>query len=472
MTAPDERRPGGIPPAAAETPRVDTLIRDGQAAFNAGEFARAEQIFRQWTRAEPDNARAWNNLGVALKAQGGFEAAVTAYRRSVELDPRRASTLSNFGNVLTQLGRLDEALDCLNRAATLDPAHASTQYNLACAAYAALRFDEAYAALERARALEPDNPQYLFDRGVIDLRLGNYAAGWSGFEHRWALPGVRRRELSVPMWDGVVLDGKRLLVHAEQGFGDNMLAARFLPEVRARGARVIVETRAELLRLFTDLPGADELRAESAAPTDIDMHCPIMTLPARCGATLQSLPPPARLHVPGQARRQAAAALAPHAARFKVGIVWCGSRTFSGNHQRACAAADFMTLGRIPGVQLFSLQVGESRGELRASDPSGMVVDLADHLADFADTAAFVERLDLVVMTDTSVAHLAGSLGRPVWNLLGNPPYWLYGVSGERTPWYPSMRLFRQQSPLDWPAMFENVARELRTAVAASGLGQ
>ncbi len=437
------------------------FVRDGIAAYRRHDYRRAEQIYAAWTRSEPGNADAWNNLAVMLKLQRKFAAALACCRRALALAPDNLLALGNLGNLLKTTGRPGEACRLLESALERAPDDAGLHYNLACALSADGRVEAALAVVERAIALDPANGQYRFDRAVFRLRLGDYLPAWTDFEYRWSHKRARARKFQAPLWDGSDLRGKRLFIHAEQGFGDNLLAARFLPAIQRRGAYVILECRPELLSLFRGLAGVDECIVEGEREPQCDWQCPIMSLLGRCRATLESIPPPAVLVIPEDARERARSVLSVHAAKVKVGVSWSGSVTFADNHTRATGVERFLDFAVDPRVQLFSLQLGPPRRELAATGASNVVVDLGDHLNDFADTAAFVAGLDLVIMTDTSVAHLAGSLGSPVWNLLEFAPYWPYGCDGDRTAWYPSMRLFRQSAPGDWDSVFESASAAL-----------
>ncbi|MEM1178787.1 MAG: hypothetical protein AAGM22_10630, partial [Acidobacteriota bacterium] len=260
-----------------------------------------------------------------------------------------------------------------------------------------------------------------------------------------------------------------LLILREQGFGDFLFASRFLPAAKKLGGRVVVTCRRELIPLFKHVEGIGELfeephpRPPSMEVPKTEFICPLMDLPGLFNASFERMTPPLALSVPADARARVAPLLERCGRRLKVGIVWSGSVTFRGNAKRSVRLERFLDLANAPGVQLISLQKGPRRSELEESGASPAVLDAAPYLDDFADTAALVQGLDLVIMTDSAVAHLAGTLGVPVWNLLPFLPYWLYGPEGDETPWYPSMRLFRQPSPGDWDSVFAEVRRNLHT---------
>jgi len=284
---------------------------------------------------------------------------------------------------------------------------------------------------------------------------------------------TKTRAYPFPQWQGEPFEGRTLLVHPEQGFGDAIIACRFLPQVKARGGTVVLECKPELRRLLSELEGVDRIVPPGKPPEGVDLHCPVMSLAGLFDTTMDTLPPTPNLHIPEEARNRFRPVFARHADRFKVGIIWSGSVTFKGNRDRATGLDRFLPLAEVPGVQLYSLQKGPPEVELRESGLAGtLVIDIGGRVGDFADTAAAVEQLDVVVMTDSATAHLAGSLGRPVWNLLNFVPYWMYGLEGENTPWYPSMRLFRQRWSGDWDGVFDRARAALADAVAAKREGR
>lgn len=437
----------------------------------AGRLGEALALYRAVLARRPDHAAAWSNLGIALRARGAAGPAIACYRRAIELETSSVS-LGNLGNALKDAGRFDEAVAAHGASVAANPTSSRARHNHAIALKAAGRPHDALAELDAARRLDPAAPGPRWDRALILLALGRYTEGWAEYESRWLLKDHPRPRGETPRWNGQDFAGKALLVYPEQGFGDAILTARFISAVRARGGRVIFECKPELRRLFHGLAGVDRLSAPGER-IDVDLAVPAMSLPGLLGVSLDTVPPSPRPRVPSAAVARARSRLAPYDGRFKVGIVWSGSVTFKGNALRATRLDQFLRLAEVEGVQLFSLQKGPPAAELGESGAGGsLVVDLAGEAGDFADTAAMIENLDLIVMTDSAVAHLAGSLGRPVWNLLNLVPYWLYLREREDTPWYPTMRLFRQERLGDWDGVFARVADALKRAVAAKRAGR
>jgi hypothetical protein len=270
---------------------------------------------------------------------------------------------------------------------------------------------------------------------------------------------VPKRSRPVNKWDGTPYPGKRLLLLAEQGFGDMLWVARYLPRVKALGGELIIECRRELIPLIESMGIADRLIARGDKLPDADLHCYICSLPGLFTPHLDAIPSTAYL----SASTGSVAKFRPlfeRCAGLKVGIVWSGSVTFGNNRDRAHVLMRFLQSFAIPGVQLYSLQKGPPERELAALPKGSPIIDMSPHIADFADTAGAVAQLDLVIMTDSAVAHLAGAMGKPVWLLLGESPHWLWLLERADTPWYPTLRLFRS-SGSDWDSAFDAASAEL-----------
>ena len=443
----------------------DDLWADAVENHRSGRVARAIAIYQQLIAAgHGSTSDVWVNLGAALRSQGHFSASVACYGRAIEINPHDAICLSNLGNVLKDLGRFEEATAAHAEAVRLSPKNASFHHNYGIALRESGDMAAAISAIETACALEPGLAGAQWDRGQILLYLGRFEEAWEAFEWRWQIGEIKKIRSSKPEWNGEPFVGKTLLVYPEQGFGDTILSSRFLPLVKQFGGRVVLQCKRPLLRLFAGLEGVDELLPFGQKFEEYDLHIPMMSLPRIFRATPANIPKPPKLHVPNSAKVRVAPLVEKARDRFKVGIVWSGSVTFKGNARRAAPLDHFLRLAEIPGVQLYSLQKGEPAKDLDDTGARGIVFDAGSQLRDFAETAALIEELDLVLMTDSAVAHLTGSLCRPVWNLLCHVPYWLYQTGREMTPWYPSMKLFRQPTHGDWNSVFELVRRELKAS--------
>ncbi len=412
----------------------------------------------------PDDADTWLLLGVVMDRARDRAAARACHRRAAIIARDQDVPWCNLGFSLTHSGLHAEALANNRRAIALAPEIARHSVNAAVTLYRSGAFDLCLDALERAIRLTPEDRALPWIRGQIRLHRGDYANGFVDYESRYWLGEYNYRLHNGPRWDGGPLTGKIILVTVEQGFGDTLMMARYLPMLKERGAkRVVAECQDELRRLLTPLAGVDALVPQNLSPPPIyHAHSSIMSLAHRFATTVDQVPPPVSLTIPEEARVKAAALLGPKAGRLRVGLVWTGNDAFGDNAFRATSLDRFMPILDIPGIDLFSLQKGPAEAALDGLPIGASITALGPHLDDFADTAAVVEQLDLVVMTDSSVAHLAGSLGVPVWNLVQHVPYWVYGMTGDRTPWYPSMRLYRQGPEEDWGPVFDAMLRDLR----------
>lgn len=463
------------PPGNA--PTLQQLFARGANLHQQGKHDEALAIYRRLVLMAPNHAGSWVNLGVLWRVKKKPALAVACHRRAVTLEPKQAGGWSNLGNALKDLERFDEALAAHARAVELDGSSALYWHNYGVTLREAGKTEDAVRALDRAIEINPDHIDAHWDRGLCNLSLGRYAEAWADYDWRWRLGEMKGVVVPpYPIWDGTPLNGRTLLLHAEQGFGDTILALRYLPRLAGLGGRIVLHVQPEVVRLLATPPNIDLIVPRPQAPPPADVRLPLMSLLSLFTPSPDAIPAPAPLYVPAGAGGKALGALQHFRKRFKIGIIWSGSVTFKNNHRRAVDIDRFLALSEIPDVQLFSLQKGPPYEQFKKLDPSPVLVDLGSHFDDFADTAAALRQLDLVIMTDSSVAHLAGSLGVPIWNLLNFQSYWVYGESTgiDTTPWYASMRLFRQTRPSDWDRVFAQVREALELQVAswrASGGG-
>jgi tetratricopeptide (TPR) repeat protein len=412
------------------------------------------------TRLRPDYAEAYSNLGTVLKELDRLDESLAAYAAALRLQPGYAELHSNLGNVLKELGRLDEAVDAYRTALRLRPDFAKAHSNLGNALAALGRLDEAAAACAAALRFEPDYAEGHFNAAMVHLLQGDYEAGWRDYEWRWrrAAKDAAPRPFDCPQWDGGDIAGKTILLHPEQGFGDAIQFCRYVPLVAARGASVVLEVPRPLVRLLSGLP-CRVVPAGTPLPA-FDLHCPLMSLPLAFGTRLETVPAalPYLSADPAAVARWQERLGATDLRR--VGIVWSGNPKHKNDRNRSLPLDTVARIGRA-GCELVSLQK-----DVRADDACVLAArpdirSFAHDLSDFADTAALVAAMDLVVTVDTSIAHLAGALGKPVWILLPVAPDWRWMLNREDNPWYPTARLFRQATPGDWDEVIERVTAEL-----------
>ncbi len=460
--------------------RTEAFRRLGELLFAAGNWVGAENCFARVvdTGILKNDASALveilNKLGIAFIRQEKLDEAVLVFRRILKIDPTLAEMHSNIAFVCERAGRLDEALAAGLRTVELKPAYAEGHNNLGVAYRALHRLGEARRCFAQAAALRPDFALAQFNLGTIDLMEGHYAAGWRGYEWRLRTLDTPPRKFPVPRWDGRPMPEQTLLVHTEQGYGDTIQFVRFLEMARRRSqAKIVLEGPAALLPVLRDVAGADQvMRAGHALPA-VDAEISLPSLPGVLGIGLGDLlpGPVPYLTVADSSRatwRERLALLDQQAGRhatqtLKVGFVWAGNPAQQQNVVRSCPLANFAALATVPGVTWYSLQKEAEAAQLRSAWPAANpIVALGPMLHDFADTAAAICELDLIITVDTSVAHLAGALGRPTWVLLSHTPDWRWQLGRGDSAWYPTMRLFRQPQWGDWGAVFTDLAAELR----------
>ncbi|MBL6455553.1 tetratricopeptide repeat protein [Belnapia sp. T6] len=430
------------------------LLARGLPGEAAAEFAAAAEAAPGWWVP-------WVNGGLAAQHRGRPEAALAPLHRAVELAPAEAEPWHALGTALILLHRPEEAEAALRRALALAPDHALAHGNLGRALRDQNRVAEARGEYAAALALRPDHAEARWNLAIADLLLGDWDTGWEGAEVRWAVPSFpsRPRSFAQPLWQGEALEGRTLLLHAEQGFGDSIMMLRYLPLVAARGGRLLLELPAELLPLAAGLP-AEPIAAGSPLP-NFDLHCPLLSLPHAFGTRPETVPPAPYLRPPEEAAARWAGRLPADGGPPRVGLVWAGRPTHRNDANRSIGLAALAPLLAMPGLRFYGLQAGPRAAEIGALGLAPQIEDLSPLLADFGETAAALARLDLLVAVDTAVLHLAGALGRPFRALLPFAPDWRWMLGREDTPWYPTGRLLRQARPGDWSAPLAALAADL-----------
>jgi Tfp pilus assembly protein PilF len=442
-------------PSPANAP---ALVASAVSLIARQRFQEAAATLEQAAALTPNDPEIWNALGVCARELGQYRAALLLCRRAISLAPRLARAWSNLGVLHRDLYGPEMAIACLKRAVDLQPQERAHHYNLGAACVAAMRHADALAAFDAALALEPGHARTTYARALCHLALGDFTRGWADYRARFAAGIVPSRRLPGKPWTSQPYDGQRLIVGFEQGLGDGIWAARALPAAKALGGDLIVECPQTLIPLLSSMGVVDRFVPYREALPDSDWHCHLGDLPGLLFRGVPNASPARYLHVSPERRDKLRVVQKVGAGVVKVGIVWSGNTRFKRNAFRATSLQRFVDAFTVPGVQLFSLQKGEPERELK--DHPG-VVDLGPLLEDFADTAAAVEQLDLIIMTDTAVAHLAGALGKPVWVLLGYDPAWFWLIDRGDSPWYPSLRLFRPLRGGDWNSVFDAAAAEL-----------
>ncbi len=510
---------------AIDVRHADALYLLGMIAYKTGRFEVAAGMIRRAIAVNGRQPSYYSNLGNALGAQGKLEEAAACFERALEIDPGHAEACFNLGNTLLEQKKLDQAVACYQRALAARPGYTDAWCNLGAAYRQQDKLGQAVASFERALALAPDradlccnlaeafqaqgklhqavvlykrslalNPRHykagnclcnlcfdlgdlagsmawnqrtlaikpdyadaLMNQSLLQLLQGDYGCGLRNYEVRWKV--YTPRLFAQPLWRGEPLHGTRILLHAEQGLGDALQFLRYLPMVLEAGGTVLLDLPASLRRMAALLPGITALVNSSGPLPPIDCHCPLMSLPLAFGTTLASIPAQVPYLAVPEAALKTAAALSWPATGLRVGLAWSGNPNHPKNRSRSIPLALLEPLFRLEGVHFFSLQMGPAAAEL-ASIQAG-ITSLAHVTGDMADTAAQIAHMDLVISIDTSIAHLAGALGKPVWVLLCRLPDWRWLLDREDSPWYPTARLFRQTKPGDWPSVVEKVRAAL-----------
>jgi tetratricopeptide (TPR) repeat protein len=432
-----------------------------------GQWDLAIQNYIYSIQLEPDSFKAYLNLGTCLEESRMYPAAIESYDKAIAIKPDYARAYNNRGNALRELNRLDEALASYDQALEIEKGYAQVYNNRGTTLKDLKRFDEAILSYKESIAIDPNYQSPHWNLSLCQLLMGNFAEGWAGYENRWKYENSKlrkyKKEVSQPLWLGEqTLHNQTILLYAEQGFGDTIQFSRYIPMVHQLGARVILEVQTPLLGLFQHLENVCQLIPQGTEIQEFDYQCPLMSLPLAFKTDLETIPAPQGcIQVPQVKLQQWGNALKAKT-KPRVGIVWSGSSSHLNDIHRSLSLEQLIPY--LPqNAQYFSLQ-----RELRESDQR----TLANHpeithfgalLEDFSDTAALCELMDIVISVDTSVAHLAGTIGKPTWVLLPYTPDWRWLLDREDSPWYPSMRLFRQKNLGDWDSALQPLQGALET---------
>jgi tetratricopeptide (TPR) repeat protein len=487
---------------------VDQAIALAMQHHQAGLLPQAEQLCRLVLSAEPDHAIALNLMGILAYRAGRLDVALDLFRRAVAIDPASVEFQTNLGNILSQtepraaveifqkaialqpdraeihnnlgaaLAKLDlteQAMAAHRKATLLDPDLAPAHSNLGNQLLEMGRAEEAIASHRRAVALQPGNADAHWNLAIALLAHGQWAEGWREFEWRLkvfhstlgmdsnAEGSSKGGLLEGRLWNGSDLAGRKLLLVGEQGFGDTLQLVRYAQILKDRGGRLGLQCHQELVPLLRQLDSLDELFCFTEPAVGYDLWCPLMSVPNRLGTTLDKLPPPTLLRASAKksayfANRIRQLTAGRNDTRRSIGMVWAGQAEHKNDRNRSMSLQALLPLMQSSPARFVSLQKGPA-GAHAADLPLNPInwLDLTGELFDFADTAALIANLDLVISVDTAVAHLAGSMGKPVWLLLPFAPDWRWMLNRVDSPWYPTMRIFRQTRPGDWAGVVEAV---------------
>jgi Tfp pilus assembly protein PilF len=448
---------------AKQPDQPDALHLLGVLKAQTGEPTVAAALIARAIAGNPAAPAYHNNLGNVLQDLGRFRESLLCYEEALRLAPDYVEALVNLGNALNRLDRFADALSCYLQAQRLRPDDPAVYVNLARALVEEGMLAESLACVEEALRLDPDNAEAHATRALIWLLAGDLVRGFDDYEWRWKLSGVASRSFEQPLWDGSLLDGRRILLHAEQGLGDTIQFLRFVPEVARLGGRVVVECQPRLVELARTVAGVDEVVAAGAPVPAFDVQAPLLSLPRILGVTLERIPcETPYLQSPEPSPEWGPL---PGEGTLRVGLAWAGNPSHRNDHRRSLDLSELAPLGKVRGVSFISLQDGP-RAAQALDPPAGLSLNLLPAAwRQLPALAAVIERVDLVITVDTMYAHLAGALGRPVWVLLPFAPDWRWMLHREDSPWYPTMRLFRQPARGAWRPVIERLRSELEAWV-------
>jgi hypothetical protein len=445
---------------------VSDLLEQARQRHRAGKIEEAISFYRQALEREPGHADAMHLLGLAVLHAGRYGEAIEIMSRAMGLDSSRAEYHFNLAGALAEAGRHSEAAGEFGEAVRIRPDYANAAFNLGRQLRHLGYLEEAADALRLADMLRPGLPAVHTELGLVLMQSGDLLEGWREYEWRWKelKPLFPNPEFSRTMWDGSDPAGKRVLIYGEGGYGDALHFVRYASVIKRRGGRVFLLCHPEMYRLFQTVRDVEEVVPVNQQWPKFDVHCPLLSLPRACATTLKTIPADVPyLSADPQLSlrwRRRVRAVEAGGKNFHVGLVWSGDPAHSSNAGRCVELRELAPLGAA-AARFYSLQKGSPGAEARQPGAGMEIIDWTGELNDWADTAALVANLDLVISIDTSVAHLAGAMGKRVWLLLPRAAEWRWMMDREDSPWYPTMRLFRCKADDDWDEPIRKMAEAL-----------
>jgi tetratricopeptide (TPR) repeat protein len=432
-----------------------------RALYQGGALLPAAELYRRALVLDPKKYEIYNDLGLVLTDLGNFAAALEVFRRSLLNNPRSAKTIAGLGRLFERKGDLISAAEAYRDAIKLDPKMPAAYVDLGFVLYGLGELAEAADCFARLRALQPDSAEATVNLGLIHLLQGDLTVGWAEYESRWKVGVGDERKLLQRRWKGEQLGGERILLYAEQGLGDTMQFVRYVLLVAERGGEVVLEVQPALHDLLARTEGAARVIRRGETLPELTWQCPLMSLPLVLGTELDTIP--ARVpYIVADAMRVEAWRERLQGTTRRIGLAWAGNPGHPRDRLRSIPLEQFVPLLGVAGIAFYSLQFGSGAEQMKQLPPDMGLVDLGDELKDFANAAAIVANLDLVISIDSAVAHLAGALGKPVWILLNKGCDWRWFLEREDSPWYPTARLFRQTTPGEWQEVVKRVEIALR----------
>jgi len=450
----------------------------GLAFQEKGDLDESIHCFQKAIESSPGLFHAYFNMGVSHKYRKNVDDAIFCFQRALLLKPDLSAAYNRLGTIFREQGQLDKAIFCFQKEIEIDPENAQAYNNLGSAFHDTGEINEAIRCFQKSLRLRPDHVETNWNLALAQLLKGDFLEGWARYEWRLRKPDWTSVHVPIdhlPPWDGCAFPGQRLLIRCEQGMGDVIQFVRYLPMVKARGGTVILEVETSLARLLKGCRGISELVSPHSGTEPVhrfDYQLSLLSLPRVFNTTHLTIP----AQIPYLSAEEKLIALWKERLRglegLRIGICWQGNPSYKGDSFRSIPLRHFFCLAAMDGVHLISLQKGHGLEQMTNLPKDVSIIDFGPLLdastGAFVDTGALMKQLDLVVTSDTAVAHLAGALGVPVWVLLQHVPEWRWGLTGENTAWYPTMRLFRQDRSGDWAGVFERVCSELKSLVTTT----
>ena len=445
--------------------RADVQVGLGVVLTLQQQVPAAREHFARAAALDPQSSAAWSNLGNAHRELGDLSEAESCLQRAVALNPRDVCALANLGTLCLDRRELESAREHFQRALAVDPQSPDARVGLASLHTFAGEFSIAQEILQQVVAQHPQMVQAQINLAALELLLGHWESGLERYEWRWRLPTASPPRFRQPAWDGRPQPGKTLLLHCEQGMGDTLQYCRFAQLAKPLVGQVLLAAPTALHQLLSRTPGIDDLLPPEPLPTDFDMHLSLMSLARVLKVTPATIPTPIPYIHPDPQRVAEWQARLPDSDEFRIGLVWRGNPKYRGDRERSVELSRFANIARLPAVKLYALQKEAVADEIAQVAGQFSVVNLAAELDTgsdaFVDTAAVMQRLDLVISVDSAPAHLAGALGVPVWLMLSHVAHWPWLTERDDNLWYPNTRLFRQPGAGDWQSVFRRMAEQL-----------
>ena len=459
-------QPGGAQASGGVKVTLGEVLAEISAYERDGKFEQAEDLAERVLKAAPDHPHVLHLSGIVAYRRGRIGVAIERMERSMQLAPEVAVYPRNMCEIYRGAGRLDESLRMAQRAVELAPEDSRAHFNHALIRYERLDLDEGLAAADRAIKLDPDYPEAHFERAEILLLGGKLTPGWESYEWRFRLKQAEGMlpKTDKPQWDGAPLPEGRLLIVADQGFGDCIQFGRYIPWAAERAPKPILACSGDLVPILSQIPGLGKVVTRWEATGEYDAYIPLSGLPRLAGTTLETIPAPIPYLTSDPRKiafwKQRLDALVP-GPRKRIGLVWAGRPTHKNDRKRTVTLGHFAPLFARDDLAIVTVQKGDRIADVGRYFGAAPLVNLGPSINDFTDTMAILHSLDMLVTIDTSVAHLAGASGRPASVILPYAPDWRWLTGRDDTPWYPSLRLFRQSRPYDWSGVVERIAATL-----------